>query len=123
MENTYYFTIMYFVLIFGLYSLYINYRLRYLKRKRLNLLYRTLYEYIENNKRITSLCIQISHCFDYNDHRFILPHFASQKPTEKLHSEFYKNESFIGGSFWWKVDSESTKQRKLFILKMIELTN
>jgi hypothetical protein len=51
-------------------------------------------------------------------------HLLSQRPTEKLHSEFYHHPNYTSRGAWWWVDTLtlSTNQRIKFIGKMIEIT-
>jgi hypothetical protein len=116
-----------FVLFFSIFYIYV-----YLPNKTIDInnVYRKLYKHIENKKSITSLCAEMKHCLYRDEFCIVYDHFHKQKPSGKIHKEFYDNKYFIGGMFWWeytavnkKMNNEFTKQRKLFILKMIEITN
>lgn len=116
-----------FVLCYSIFYIYV-----YLPNKtiEINNVYRKLYKHIENKESITSLCSEMKHCLYRDEFCIVYDHFHKQKPSGKIHKEFYDNKCFIGGSFWWeytavnkKMNNEFTKQRKLFILKMIEITN
>jgi len=116
-----------FVLCYLIFYIYV-----YLPNKtiEINNVYRKLYKHIENKESITSLCSEIKHCLYRDEFCIVYDHFHKQKPSGKIHKEFYDNKCFTGGMFWWeysasnkKINIKSTKQRKLFILKMIEITN
>lgn len=90
----------------------------------LNELYRILKEKGETSRFI---CIRIEFLIDLEiistpEYYTLINHFKSQKPTKELHSEFYYNESFEGGAAWWNTFGDGIKQRKLFIDKMIKIT-
>jgi hypothetical protein len=61
--------------------------------------------------------------------QIIYGHFHSQKPSKRINKEFFNNKCFIGGIYWWhyhyankELVDEYTKQRKMFIFKMIKIT-
>ena len=49
-------------------------------------------------------------------------HFLNNKPSEKLHHEFYENVAFTGGLYWWAHSDEGLEQRVLFVEKMLLIT-
>lgn len=112
------------------YALFYKYIYLPNKINKINIVYRKLYKHIENKERITSLCIVMKSYLSKEELNIIYNHFHSQKPTSKINKEFYNNIYFTGGIFWWKYhclnkedNFEYTHQRKLFILKMIKITN
>jgi hypothetical protein len=91
--------------------------------------YEKLYKRIKQKKTITSLCKEMRNVLTAEELKIVYAHFHSQKPSKKTNKEFFNNKSFIGGVYWWEYNSiskalndESTKQRKLFIFKMIKIT-
>jgi hypothetical protein len=42
-------------------------------------------------------------------------HFQRQKPKNNKYHIFYYHYTFTGGMYWWKLDSDGTAQRKLFV--------
>lgn len=126
-----YLTAFYFIALVSYFIFYIYWKLVYRKKqKQLNVLYRKLYEEIKDKKIIDSLCNEMSSIFWSTEYRIITIHFNSQKPSKYKNKEFYKNEFYTGNIWWWKKNfyerqtiKKSTEQRKLFILKMIEITN
>lgn len=130
MKNPDYFTIIYFTALVSYFVFYIYWHLVYRKKEiQLNMLYRKLYEHIKDRTFIDGLCNEIHYVFNVEEYRIIIKHFQSQKPSKYQHKEFYNHENYIGGIWWWKghlhasqTIKKSTEQRKLFILKMIEIT-
>jgi len=98
----------------------------------LHQLYKILAKKVKN-KEDFFICNQIGFLLDNEkitteEKNLLMLHFQSQIPTENLHPEFFNNYSFQKGSSiygsWWAYGTqpEKTKQRKLFIKKMIEIT-
>jgi hypothetical protein len=112
------------------YILIYNYYFLPNKKKQKNIVYRKLYEHIKTKHKITSLCLEMKGYLSYEEYNIIYIHFKTQKPTSKKNQEFYNHKNYFGGTFWWEYSllnketkKECTNQRKLFILKMIEITN
>ena len=126
-----YLTAFYFIALVSYFIFYIYWKLVYRKKqKQLNVLYRKLYEQIKDKKTIKSLCTEIRQFTFGNEYLIIDIHFRSEKPSKNKNKEFYNHESYTGNLWWWKTNlgsdailKKSTEQRKLFILKMIEITN
>lgn len=90
-------------------------------------LYKILWDDIKDLKCITSLCerIKLIHsdtliCWD--EYLTLKYHFLSQKPNIYLHPEFNRHKLYYGNRYWWN-RYKSTDQRKLFIQKMISITD
>jgi len=99
------------------------------QRTKMKYVYEKLYRHIKQKKVITSLCIEMRNVLTTEEIKIVYKHFKSQKPSKKINKEFFNNKCFVGGVFWWKhytlnekLIDESTKQRKLFIFKMIKIT-
>jgi hypothetical protein len=126
-----YLTAFYFIALVSYFIFYIYWKLVFRKKqKQLNVLYRKLYEEIKDKKIIKSLCTEIRQFAFGNEYLIIDIHFRSEKPSKNKNKEFYNHESYTGNLWWWKTNFDSdamlrksTEQRKLFILKMIEITN
>ena len=131
MKQLDYLTVIYFIFVVCYFIFYIYWKLVYIKKqKQLNMLYIKLYEQIKDKKTIESLCTEIRYVTKDNEYLIIDIHFRSEKPSKNKNKEFYNHESYTGNLWWWKTNlcsdailKKSTEQRKLFILKMIEITN
>jgi hypothetical protein len=95
----------------------------------MNYVYEKLYKHIKLKKRITSLCREMKDYLTAEELDVVYRHFNSQKPSKRINKEFLDNKCFIGRAYWWEYHSgnkelidEFTKQRKLFIFKMIKIT-
>ena len=131
MKQLDYLTVIYFIFVVCYFIFYIYWKLVYIKKqKQLNMLYIKLYEQIKDKKTIKSLCTEISQFTFGKEYWIIDNHFRSEKPSKNKNKEFYNHESYTGNLWWWKTNLDndamlrkSTEQRKLFILKMIKITN
>lgn len=94
----------------------------------LNKLYLILWEEIKDKQSISGLCAEILDLLyeekitdeEYSNLKY---HFINQKPSNKQHEEFTKNERFTDDEWWWDTDEdEDPVNRKLFIQKMIKIT-
>ena len=94
----------------------------------LNQLYLILWEEIKDRERIYGLCPIINNMLNhkiitYEEHDLLINHFKSQKPNKKLHVEFTKSSTWSGSLWWWLVSEDNNPvNRKLFIQKMIKIT-
>lgn len=124
------FCFMFIVTVFIVYcTLYYKYIYISKKTNKIHFVYEKLYRHIKTKETITSLCREMKNCLSMEEQNIIIQHFNSQKPSNKINKEFFNNKCFIGGIYWWhyyplnkELINESTKQRKLFIFKMIKIT-
>jgi hypothetical protein len=124
--ETQYFIISYLstTCILFLFYIFIMYVLKRRKRSVLNCLYRLIYSRIESKEIVNSLCAEFRRYLTLEEVDLIESHFERNKPSVKLHPKFYVNRFYCGGLYWWQHRcKESTRQRKLFILEMIKITN
>ena len=124
--ETQYFIISYLstTCILFLFYIFIMYVLKRRKRSVLNCLYRLIYSRIKSEEIVNSLCAEFRKYLTLEEADLIESHFTINKPSVKLHPKFYVNKFYYGGLYWWKHRcKESTRQRKLFILEMIKITN
>lgn len=90
-------------------------------------LYELLYDNVKDLIRVKGLCLVISDLHDVHNlititERIQLKdHFISQKPTEYVNKYFYDDAGYFGTTLWW-VGENATKNRKLFVKRMIEIT-
>jgi hypothetical protein len=124
------FCFMFIVTVFIVYNT-LFYKYIYLPKQtsKMHFVYEKLYKHIKSKNTITSLCKEIKMYLSIEEQNIIYKHFYSQKPSSKINKDFFNNKCFIGGIYWWHYNSlnkeinyESTKQRKLFIFKMIKIT-
>jgi hypothetical protein len=122
----------FFISIMFIICLTLIYNLYYIpkQKQQMNIVYKKLYKHIQVKEVINSLCAEMKNCLSHSEYKIIYVHFKMQKPSNKINVDFYNNKYFTGGNFWWQYHSikkgdmlEYTHQRKLFILKMIEITN
>jgi hypothetical protein len=107
-----------------LFYIFIMYVLKRRKRSVLNCLYRLIYSRIESKEIVNSLCAEFRKYLTLEEADLIESHFTINKPSVKLHPKFYVNRFYCGRLYWWQHRcKESTRQRKLFILEMIKITN
>ena len=94
----------------------------------LNKLYTILWNEIKDRSSIYSLCHEIDCLYKYkiithSERRKLWTHFHKNKPTKNLHSEFLKNDTWIGTAWWWNSkESSNPINRKAFVQKMIKIT-
>jgi len=102
-----------------------------MKTRTLNQLYVLLYEEVKNDKSFY-ICNEIEillmrKLISEEEYYILREHFKSQRPTKKLHIEFYNHKSYnkdLKGSIsWWSsFVLGKLEQRLLFIQKLIEIT-
>ena len=96
--------------------------------KTLNELYIILWNQIKDVDYINGLCGEIdSLCgcekITISENCKLSKHFIKNKPTKNLHSEFLKNDTWIGTAWWWNAfENKNPKNRKDFIKKMMKIT-
>ncbi len=94
----------------------------------LNQLYLILWEEIKEKKQILGLCTEILNLpyegkITDEEYSKLKYHFKNQKPSNEQHEEFTKNSRFIDDEWWWSIEEdEDPVNRKLFIQKMIKIT-
>ena len=79
---------------------------------------------------VNNLCYEISRLhhdtpeiITMDDINFLRKHLESQKPTLFVNTKFYLNKNYIGGVYWWhRVNSRTSLQRRLFVLRLMNLT-
>jgi hypothetical protein len=94
----------------------------------LNQLYLILWEEIKDKQVIDGLCGEALDLFlvdkitEFESH-LLSHHLLSQKPSYTQHTEFMLNKRWVGGAWWWDInEDEDPVNRKLFIQKMIKIT-
>lgn len=86
-------------------------------------LYELLLDHFDEDGICDSITsIWFNDIISFDEKTILKSHFISQKPTKRLHTEFFIHDTFTGKGWWWGVSGLSTDQRKLFIQKMIEIT-
>ena len=100
-------------------------------KERLYILYSMLNDRInKRNGYVNSLCYEISQLHHENsesikmeDIIFLRRHLESQKPTLFVNTKFYLNINYVGGIYWWhRVNAKTSLQRRLFVLRLMNLT-
>ena len=129
-DNIVMFCFMFIATAFIIYCTY-SYKYIYLPKQisKMHNVYEKLYKHIKPKKIITSLCKEMRDVLNTEELQIVYQHFHSQKPSKKINKEFFENKCFIGGVYWWhyhyenkELVDEYTKQRKMFIFKMIKIT-
>lgn len=97
-------------------------------------LYQILWDNLEDLDIVIGICCEISTLYylgllSFSEKERLLINFKSNKPSKEIHSEFYNNSAYnkdsVIGAFWWEITDmkKSSDQRKLFIQKLIQITN
>lgn len=62
--------------------------------------------------------LQNKYIITWLEYSFLIFDFNSRKPT--IFNKFWWNKSYKGDAYWWDLNEEGNKQRKLFIQSIID---
>lgn len=104
-----------------------------METRSLNELYREVLKRFDERERRKDyfsgiyICYLIDSIKNPIESEILKNHFISQKPNKNLHQEFYNHKNFVDDYAWWDWKNledvyENDAQRRLFIEKMIKIT-